>query len=145
MRDPRARLIGAFVAILVLVSGAAVRTQAQGPSTRKPMSLVDLAELPRIAGASPQISPDGDQVIYVLLPFSRAGEHVDSKLWIVSTSGQERPRQFTHGIGRDRSPKWSPDSSVIAFLSDRRTRGPGRGPALFRAGSRQFVRGGFSR
>jgi len=80
MGRSRAQLASACVAILVLVTGAAMRTQAQGPS-RKPMTLVDLAELPRIAGASPQISPDGKTLAYLLTRTDWKAGRLIFQLW----------------------------------------------------------------
>ena len=102
---------------------AAQRTTLPPPPTApmagpRPELIADFA-IP----CEPQISPDGRSVVYVLLPFSRKGDYTDSNLWIASTSDGEPPRQFTYGIGRDRSPQWSPDGSAIVFLSDRAVRG----------------------
>ena len=52
-----------FVSLLgVFCVAAALQIHAQTPPRRKAMSLIDLAELPRIAGAPPQLSPDGKSV-----------------------------------------------------------------------------------
>ncbi len=70
-----------------------------------------------------QIAPNGQQVAYTLVPQSKKEEHATSALWIASTSDARGTRQFTQGGAEDRSPRWSPDSTQIAFLSDRATRG----------------------
>lgn len=54
--------------------------------------------------------------------FARKGKHPESDLWIAPFSGKE-PRQFTSGSWLDESPRPSPDSSRVAFLSDRAERG----------------------
>ena len=76
-------------------------------------------------GASPEdprISPDGQRVVYVERWNDRAGRAVCSNLWLVSVDGRER-RRFGAPSGpsawRDRSPRWSPTSDRIAWLSDR--------------------------
>lgn len=68
-------------------------------------------------------SPDGRAVIYALVPYSKRDEHPTVTLWVAPLDGTGAPRQFTAGKSEDRQPKWSPDSSQIAFLSDRAVRG----------------------
>jgi len=69
------------------------------------------------------ISPDGTRVAYALSPNSKKEEHATSSLWVATTDGSRAARQFTRGDVEDHKPKWSPDSSQIAFLSDRDKRG----------------------
>lgn len=57
---------------------------------------------------SPAISPDGKQ-----LAFRYRGD-----LWLVSSSGG-RARLLTSHVGFETDPIWSPDSTLIAFASDR--------------------------
>lgn len=70
-----------------------------------------------------RISPDGNHVAYILAPSGKKDEYATSTLWIVATAGSHTTRQFTCGDCADRSPRWSPDGSQIAFLSDRAKRG----------------------
>ncbi|MBU0512057.1 MAG: S9 family peptidase, partial [Chloroflexi bacterium] len=65
-----------------------------------------------------QISPDGQNVIYAQPRVDPKTEKKYSNLWVISTGGGE-PRQFTRGDQVDASPKYSPDGSQIAFLSNR--------------------------
>jgi dipeptidyl aminopeptidase/acylaminoacyl peptidase len=69
------------------------------------------------------ISPDGTRVVYAFAPNSKKEEHASSSLWIATTNGSRAARQFTRGDVEDHKPKWSPDGSQIAFLSDRDKRG----------------------
>jgi dipeptidyl aminopeptidase/acylaminoacyl peptidase len=66
----------------------------------------------------PQISADGRWVVYSEGWRDRESNASHSNLWIVSASGSER-RPFTKGAWTDHSPRWSPDQSRIAWLSDR--------------------------
>jgi len=64
------------------------------------------------------ISSDGRHVIYRLQRVDKKTEKKYGNLWIVPTGGGE-PRQFTYGDQSDSSPRWSPDGTSIAFLSNR--------------------------
>ena len=70
-----------------------------------------------------QISPDGKFVAYTLAPLSKKEEQATSAIWLAATDTSRLARQFTRGDVEDRMPRWSPDGSQIAFLSDRAKRG----------------------
>ncbi len=70
-----------------------------------------------------QISPDGKHIVYTLRPFSKKEEHASSALWVATTDGSRPARQFTSDEAGNTHPRWSPDGSQIAFLSDRARRG----------------------
>ena len=67
---------------------------------------------------SPNISPDGKQILFTRGWIDKMNDRTRSNLWIVDVEGQ-RVRELTHGDWRDSSPVWSPDGTQIAFLSDR--------------------------
>jgi len=65
--------------------------------------------------ASPQISPDGRQVAYVLVTVNAKRDGYETSLWLVKTDGASPPRRITAGP-RDGAPRWSPDGGTLAFL-----------------------------
>jgi Tol biopolymer transport system component len=71
-----------------------------------------------------QISPDGAWVAFALKPVSKTDEHPQGAIWLLPfAAGDGEARQFTNGLCLDEAPRWSPDSSRLAFLSDRAERG----------------------
>ena len=77
----------------------------------------DLYEIELILDA--QISPDGQRVVYVVQRVDHETEKKYSNLWIVASADGTEPRRFTYGDQVDSQPRWSPDGSQIAFVSDR--------------------------
>lgn len=65
-----------------------------------------------------RISPDGENIVYVLQYVEQDSEKKYSNLWIAPTKGGA-PYQFTFGKQSDSSPEWSPDGKTIAFMSNR--------------------------
>jgi dipeptidyl aminopeptidase/acylaminoacyl peptidase len=68
--------------------------------------------------SDPQIAPDGRTVAVVVTTLSEEKDEYLSNIWIVSAAGGE-PRRFTTGPRRDTAPRWSPDGSRLAFISER--------------------------
>jgi dipeptidyl aminopeptidase/acylaminoacyl peptidase len=67
--------------------------------------------------ADPQISPDGKKIVYVRRFADPMTDRRYTNLWIVNSDGTEH-RPLTTGNRSDASPRWSPDSTRIAYLSD---------------------------
>ena len=104
----------AFFAAAVLLGGAPAVAQAGAESG--PLRMEDIFEV-EIAG-DPQISPDGRRIVYVR---QRADIMTDSRfsnLWIVGSDGSDH-RPLTTGDFNDSSPRWSPDGTRLAFISNR--------------------------
>jgi dipeptidyl aminopeptidase/acylaminoacyl peptidase len=70
-----------------------------------------------------RISPDGRHAVYSQQRVEPKTEKKYSNLWVVPTDSLSGPgeaaRQFTTGDQNDGHPRWSPDGSQIAFLSNR--------------------------
>jgi dipeptidyl aminopeptidase/acylaminoacyl peptidase len=78
----------------------------------------DLASL--VVPTDPRLSPDGATVAFVVQSASRRRDGYHHALWCVPTDGSAPARALTLGWRHDTSPRWSPDGTVLAFLSDRR-------------------------
>ncbi len=69
-----------------------------------------------------RLSPDGTRAVWVAAPHGKEGEHPESGIWTAPVDGSAPARRLTRG-GADTTPRWSPDGTRIAFLSDRAERG----------------------
>jgi len=67
---------------------------------------------------SPRISADGQAVVYVEKWSDRTHDDLYANLESVDSKGRQQ-RALTEGNFHDRAPRWSPDGTRIAFLSDR--------------------------
>jgi dipeptidyl aminopeptidase/acylaminoacyl peptidase len=68
--------------------------------------------------SDPQISPDGKRIVYVRQSADIISDRRVSNLWVVNVDGSEH-RPLTTGTYGDSSPRWSPDGTRLAFVSDR--------------------------
>ncbi|MGH7374981.1 MAG: S9 family peptidase [Candidatus Rokuibacteriota bacterium] len=73
----------------------------------------------------PQVSPDGGTVAFVVTTLSEEKDEYLSNIWLVDGAGVE-PRRFTTGPRRDTAPRWSPDGSRLAFVSEREAKKKGQ-------------------
>ena len=84
--------------------------------SRRAMTPQDITRIRFIS--DPQLSPDGRRVAFVVTTLSEDQDEYLSNIWMVDTTGGE-PRRFTTGPKRDTAPRWSPDGSRLAFVSER--------------------------
>jgi len=77
----------------------------------------DIGELTWVA--DPRVSPDGRQVAYTVMRTDREANEYRSAIWLTAADGSAEPRQLTAGTKRDGSPRWSPDGTRLAFVSNR--------------------------
>jgi dipeptidyl aminopeptidase/acylaminoacyl peptidase len=97
--------------LLLLASAAMLFAQ------KRPFDFNAMMELSRIG--DPQISPDGHWVAFTVQTVDMAANQKPTEIWVAPLESGGPPRQITHE-GRDNErPRWSPDSSRIAYVSDR--------------------------
>ena len=89
------------------------RIRAQDTSHK----LTAMDEFQLQAATDPQISPDGKKIVYVRRFADSMTDRRYSNLWIINADGAEH-RPLTTGNRNDTSPRWSPDGSRIAYLSE---------------------------
>lgn len=91
-----------------------------------------LADLPVIESIA--TSPDGRWCAASVSPISKSAEHKTSTIWLVDCEDSEATRRLSIGIAHDHAPRWSPDGTQLAFLSDRKARGTAQLQLLTMAG-----------
>ncbi|SFP96405.1 Dipeptidyl aminopeptidase/acylaminoacyl peptidase [Amycolatopsis arida] len=72
---------------------------------------------------TPALAPNGQLLCYVLAPVSRTGDHLDTELWLVDTDCAAASHRATTDTAAESRPRWSADSAMLFFLSDRADRG----------------------
>src|SRR5215831_2788370 len=99
----------AFLLITLLAAGAAT-----AQSKRPALKAEDIFNLQ--TASDPQISPDGQRIVYVRGFADIMTDRRHANLWIINADGTNH-RPLTSGVSNDSSPRWSPDGTRIAYIS----------------------------
>src|SRR3989449_184753 len=109
---PMARFVAALVAAILTIASSSI-LWAQDASHK----LTAMDEYQLQLPTDPQISPDGKKIAYVRRFADPMTDKRYSNLWIINTDGTDH-RPLTTGNRSDVSPRWSPDGTRLAYLSD---------------------------
>ncbi len=123
------RLITIALSILIAAT-ISVRAQENSkpkvdppePRAKDGKKLLTATDVLRINGVgSPRISPDGARVAYTVSEVKMEEDKEwksTTHVWVVPTNGG-KARQYTRGDKSATAPEWSPDGTMLAFLTDR--------------------------
>jgi Tol biopolymer transport system component len=78
-------------------------------------AVTNLTQAPGESESYPEFSPDDTKIVFTR--FEGSGQ-----IYLMNSDGSHQVN-LTHAASNDVLPKWSPDGSRIAFLSDRETSG----------------------
>jgi Tol biopolymer transport system component len=84
-----------------------------------------------VVPCNPKLSPDGRSVVYGSRRKlnHKSGDRATASIWIANTASEKSARQLTSSTSMDLQPKWSPDGTWVAFLSD--CAEPGKSSAIY--------------
>jgi dipeptidyl aminopeptidase/acylaminoacyl peptidase len=103
--------------VVAAAVGAIAALASADAQVKKPMTIVGLAEIPRLL--DPQLSPDGRFVIYTMTRADWKANRPVGQIYRQAVAGGQ-PEQLTRGdAGVLPSARWSPDGKSILYLASR--------------------------
>ncbi len=110
------------VLITALAFGLAAASEIDGPlgaqaKAGRTMTVDDLLGAVRVT--DPQLSPDGRTVVFVRTTTDLKTGSRNADIWLVPSDGSASPKALIAGDRGENTPRFSPDSRRLAFLSSR--------------------------
>jgi dipeptidyl aminopeptidase/acylaminoacyl peptidase len=112
----RARIAPAFLLALGLLIQPAARAQ-QSPAAAGVPTIDELISLKRAGSAA--ISPNGQWVAYTVRDTNWDENAYHTEIWLADAKSGELRQLTSHAKKSSTSPAWSPDSTKLAFATDR--------------------------
>lgn len=103
-----------LLSLLMLFVCAVMAAQAQNSATSQKFELENVFDLEY--ASSPQVAPDGEQIIYLRNFMDKTQDRRRSNIWIINTDGT-RHRPLTSGNNNIGSPHWSPGGDRLLYTS----------------------------
>ncbi len=101
---------------LVVVCITIFQASAVPGDSKRPIGPSDVYRLQSVGG--PQVSPDGNWIVYALSSVDTTKDGRNSDLWMVSWDGTQTV-QLTNSPEGEGSPRFSPDGKYVSFIAKR--------------------------
>jgi dipeptidyl aminopeptidase/acylaminoacyl peptidase len=112
-----------YLLVTLLAAGSlllAQRAEKKPRTSAAPATLTVEQAIGLRAPSDLQFSPDGRRLAFSISRPPKAGPR-EQEIWMLDV-GSHKLRRFAHSAKSDRMPRWSPDGTQLAFLSDREER-----------------------
>jgi len=105
-----------FTALFLLILGTFFLLPFQGVQAQEIKKFSDMDVFELEWAQDPQISPDGQHIVYVRRGMDKMKDRRTSRLWMMNADGSAHMKLTQRDVNES-NPRWSPNGSRIAFSS----------------------------